>query len=146
MLQRIVKTFLFQDDYIIQWKCWKEVLGKINGELFAWVFLPNHSHIILKQGVRSFSDTMSSFKRRVTWMMKQPGGIWQNRFWEHLLRNDNDLERHTDYIHVNPVNHGLTKRAQDYPYSSFKMFVEKEAYPEDWGSVVEIEVTGEPID
>jgi len=60
------------------------------------------------------------------------------------LRNENDLENHTDYIHFNPVKHGLVKRAMDYPYSSFRIFVEKEIYPENWGSLANIGVTGEP--
>ena len=137
-------VFNSREDNIIQWKCWQEVLKKINGELFAWVFLPNHSHIILKQGTKSFSATMSAFKRRVIWMMKLKGSIWQRRFWEHLIKTEGDLEKHTDYIHFNPVKHGLTGRIIDYPYSSFRLFVEKGIYPEDWGSMVDIDVTGEP--
>ena len=67
--------FNTREDFLIQWQCWKEVLVKMNGNLFAWVFLPNHSHIILKQGDQRFSETMRTFKRRVSWMMKAKGGI-----------------------------------------------------------------------
>ena len=59
-------------------------------------------------------------------------GIWQRRYWEYSLRDDDDFMRLLDYIHVNPVKHGHTTRPQDWPYSSFRRWAQLGAYPEDW--------------
>jgi len=59
-------------------------------------------------------------------------GIWQRRFWEHTLRDENDFEQHCDYIHFNPVKHGYVSTARGWPYSSFKRFVKRGIYPIDW--------------
>jgi putative transposase len=59
-------------------------------------------------------------------------GIWQRRYWEHTLRDENDFVRHLDYVHFNPVKHGHATRVQDWPYSSFHRWVQLGAYPEDW--------------
>jgi putative transposase len=70
---------------------------------------------------------------------KNERGIWQRRFWEHLIRNQEDLRRHVEYIHYNPVKHGLTKAPGDWDYSSFHRYVDKGKYDIKWGSGVEIE-------
>jgi putative transposase len=65
-------------------------------------------------------------------------GIWQRRFWEHQIRDDNDLQRHVDYIHYNPVKHGYVQRVRDWEYSSFQRYVKQGHYPIDWGGSVYI--------
>jgi putative transposase len=60
-------------------------------------------------------------------------GIWRRRFWEHTIVDETDFERHVDYIHYNPVKHGLVACPRDWPYSSFQRWVQREAYPPDWG-------------
>ena len=64
---------------------------------------------------------------------KRESGLWQRRYWEHAIRDDADLERHIDYIHFNPVKHGLVSRVWDWPYSSFKQYVQRGDLPPDWG-------------
>jgi putative transposase len=59
-------------------------------------------------------------------------GIWQRRYWEHTLRDQDGFTRHLDYIHFNPVKHGYAARVQDWPYSSLRRWVRLGAYPEDW--------------
>ena len=73
---------------------------------------------------------------------KRERGLWQRRYWEHAIRDDADLERHIDYIHFNPVKHGLVSRVCDWPYSSFKQNVERGDLPPDWGGDVRT-MTGE---
>jgi putative transposase len=63
-------------------------------------------------------------------------GIWQRRYWEHAIRDENDFARHIDYIHINQVKHGLVSRVSDWPYSSFHRMVKLGIYPEDWGGDV----------
>lgn len=139
-------VFQSRDDFLNQWKSWNTALKPYGGELFAWVFLPDHGHVILKQGSRSFSKSVAHFKRRVAFAFKATGmSIWQPRYWEHCIRDDNDLQKHTDYIHYNPVKHGVCKAAFDYKYSSFHRFVEQEIYPKDWATDEEIPATGEPV-
>jgi len=61
-------------------------------------------------------------------------GIWQRRFWEHVIRDDEDYARHVDYIHYNPVKHGHCRHAIDWPHSSFKRWVQRGIYPDNWGA------------
>jgi putative transposase len=65
-------------------------------------------------------------------MSKNERGIWQRRYWEHEIRNEQDLGRHIDYIHYNPVKHGYVAKAVDWPYSSFHRFVARGDLPVDW--------------
>ncbi|TCO82038.1 putative transposase [Plasticicumulans lactativorans] len=66
-------------------------------------------------------------------------GIWQRRFWEHVIRDERDLAQHVDYIHVNPLKHGHVQRVADWPYSSFHRHVAEGLYPPDWASDVELD-------
>jgi putative transposase len=59
--------------------------------------------------------------------------LWQRRFWEHAIRDDRDFERHVDYVHFNPVRHGLVARVCDWPHSSFHDYVRRGLLPQDWG-------------
>ncbi len=59
-------------------------------------------------------------------------GIWQRRFWEHAIRNDQDYAAHMDYVHFNPVKHGLVASPTEWPYSTFKSCVARGLYPEEW--------------
>jgi putative transposase len=58
--------------------------------------------------------------------------IWQRRYWEHQIRDDDDLYRHFDYIHVNPLKHGFVTQVSDWPHSTFHRFVADGIYPVDW--------------
>jgi len=63
------------------------------------------------------------------------GRVWQNRFWDHIIRDQNDLNRHIDYIHYNPVKHGCISKPKDWPHSSFRHYVKAGVYQDDWGAV-----------
>ena len=60
-------------------------------------------------------------------------GIWQRRFWEHLIRDEADYRAHMDYVHINPLKHGLAERVVDWPYSTFHALVAEGFYARDWG-------------
>ncbi len=74
---------------------------------------------------------------KVTQSQRERGerGIWQPRFWEHMVRDEDDLERCADYIHWNPRKHGLVERVADWPWSSFHRFVRLGQYDINWGGV-----------
>ena len=65
-------------------------------------------------------------------------GIWQRRFWEHVIRDDTDYAAHIDYCHINPVKHGLVKQVSDWPYSTFHHYVEQGLYPLNWATSLDI--------
>lgn len=64
-------------------------------------------------------------------------GVWQRRFFEHTCRTEADLKRCVDYIHVNPLKHGLVERVRDWPWSSFHRYVRLGEYTADWGDAVD---------
>ena len=103
----------------------------------AHVILPDHIHWLFEPEAGSnFSKLVAAVKREVTWRMKaqgQEGPFWQNRFYDHLLRDETDFQAHLDYIHFNPVKHGHCKRAADWPHSSFLSWQARGAYTPDWG-------------
>jgi REP-associated tyrosine transposase len=113
----------------------------------AIVVLPDHLHCLWRlppgdsdYGVRwgliksAFSRGLPAVERRSTSRQTRgERGIWQRRFWEHLVRDDEDFARHVDYIHYNPVKHGWANVPSEWKHSSFKRFVEAGIYPRDWG-------------
>jgi putative transposase len=119
-------------------------------ETIAICVLPDHLHAIwaLPPDDADFSRRWSLIKhdfscglsddprRSGSKRAKREKGIWQRRFWEHAIRDDADLSRHIDYIHFNPVKHGLVSRACDWPHSSFHRYVARGFLPPDWGGNV----------
>jgi len=67
---------------------------------------------------------------------RHEAGVWQRRFWEHCIRNEVDFATHCDYIHYNPVKHGLVTAPRDWPYSTFHRLVRGGRYAPDWGGPV----------
>ncbi len=57
-------------------------------------------------------------KKSVSRIKRREAAIWQRRFWEHLIRDTKDFVAHVDYIHNNPVKHGLVENAEDWSWSS----------------------------
>jgi len=112
----------------------------------AWVVLPDHIHAVwtLPEGDRDFSTRWrlikSCFSRGLPRMervaasrlRKRERGIWQRRFWEHRIRDENDYRRHVDYVHINPLKHGYVEQVIDWPFSTFHRFVEQGQYTPDW--------------
>jgi len=115
-------------------------------ETIAICILPDHLHAIwtLPEADSDFAQRWSSIKsgfsrglpaepRSGSKRARREKGIWQRRYWEHIIRDDADLIRHIDYIHFNPVKHGLVTRVADWPYSSFHRYVERGDLQVDWG-------------
>jgi len=69
-------------------------------------------------------------------------GVWQHRYWEHVLRDETDFTRHVEYIHYNPVKHGYVATPAQWPHSSFHRYVEAGLYPVDWGGGEELKTVG----
>jgi len=116
-------------------------------ETIAICVLPDHLHAVwrLPSGDADFplrwNLIKSGFSRGLqadqprsrSKLVKRERGLWQRRYWEHAIRDEADLARYVDYIHYNPVKHGLVRRVCDWPYSSFKHYVARGDLPADWG-------------
>jgi putative transposase len=112
----------------------------------AWVVLPEHLHCVLTlpEGDSDFSLRWrlikSAFSRALpktetlSAVRHAAGerGIWQRHFWEHLIRDEVDFQKHVDYVHVNPLKHGLVNCVNDWPYSTFHRYVAAGVYPVEW--------------
>ena len=123
----------------------------------AWVVLPEHMHWIwtLPHGDADFATRWRRIKtmfvlaipktERLSAVRQARGerGIWQRRYWEHQIRDEDDLRRHADYIHYNPVKHGWAACAADWPHSSFVAFVERGVYSREWGEGADVSIPGD---
>ena len=69
--------------------------------------------------------------------------LWQRRFWEHQIRDDRDYEIHMDYLHYNPVKHGLVRNVGDWPHSTFHRYVREGVYSENWGGDGSVSIDAE---
>ncbi|MGY4436672.1 putative transposase [Bradyrhizobium sp. F1.13.1] len=110
------------------------------------VVLPDHLHAVwtLPEGDANYATPWrlikSTFSRGVargerissSRAAKGERGIWQRRYWEHTIRDEGDFARHVDYVHINPVKHGLVTRVSDWALSSFHRHVKLGNYPVDW--------------
>jgi putative transposase len=108
----------------------------------AQVILPDHLHPMWSlpdddtnypMRWRSIKEAFTrEYVKRHGW---PPGkAIWQKRYWEHMIENDEDFNAHLDYIHLNPVHHGHTDAAGDWPNSTFHHWVDLGVYEPHWGS------------
>ena len=123
-------------------------------ELVATVLLPDHWHLLMQlpPGDDQYSIRIKRIKEEFTtaWLgaglseapvssaqrKKGERGIWQPRFWEHLVTDEDDLIACVDYIHWNPRKHELVRRIRDWKWSSFPRFVRSGDYPLDWGGEI----------
>jgi putative transposase len=121
----------------------------------AIVILPDHLHAVLTlpEGDSDFSGRWRRIKGLFTREAVRRGAacerdrrgeytLWQRRFWEHTIRDDADFGRHVDYIHYNPVKHGLVAEVRSWPYSSFHHYVRQGLLPEDWGGTAQTPIVG----
>ncbi len=93
--------------------------------LTAWVLLPDHWHAIL--GVRypkTISLIIESIKvsstRQMNRRRKESGALWQGRFFDRALRTVKEYNETAEYIHWNPVQRGLVKNPDEWPWSSYR--------------------------
>jgi putative transposase len=119
-------------------------------ELEAIVLLPDHFHPLIKlpTGDANFSTRLAAIKANFTRLWLTSGAlelrqsesrtthghraVWQKRFWDHCIRNDDDFANHLNYIHYNPVKHGLVTCPHLWPWSSFQKWVARGVYEMDW--------------
>ena len=141
ILRTVIETTRIQHPFIIN----------------AWVLLPDHLHYIwtLPDNDCDFSRRWGMIKARFSKQAKpflqankwlttskqkhRETTIWQRRFWEHQIRDEKDYQNHMDYIHYNPVKHGIVEHVSDWPYSTFHRYVQHGIYPRCWGDNINVE-------
>ena len=130
---------------------WENVRERFQFTIDAVCLLPDHIHCIwvLPDGDANYSIRWKEIKRLFTKsyldqvgpgeirnelrLNRGEAAIWQRRFWEYTIRDENDLNRHRDYIHYNPVKHGLVRSVSAWPWLSFHRFVRMGYYEREWG-------------
>ena len=114
---------------------------KYKFEIFGIVIIPNHIHMIIRpKNIKDYPKIVAAIKIHFTKNSKieytknknREANVWQRRYWEHTIRDKNDLYKHLDYIHYNPIKHGYVEKAKDWEYSSFRKFVKLGYYDENW--------------
>jgi putative transposase len=131
-------------------RAYARIQERLSFETVAICIMPDHVHAIwtlpesdddfpmrwnlIKSG---FSRALPAAPNRsASNSARREKGIWQRRYWEHVIRDEEDLVRHINYIHYNPVKHGHATRVVDWPYSSFHRYVARGDLPADWGGDV----------
>ena len=145
-------TVVLQDrrnDWLVRYidefrSAWRETALRYPWETIAVVVLPEHFHCVMKLPDDDFDYSRrlqllkSVFSRKLpadccapnpSQARKREIGIWQRRFWEHTIRDENDLQNHFDNIHFNPVKHGYVEALDEWQWSSFHHYVEMGVYP-----------------
>jgi putative transposase len=143
--------FNIQDNCHLYRKAVQFIAEKHPFEEVAYCILPDHIHTIwtLPEHDSNYSLRWQAIKGSFTrWfqerndkllvhntshLKRREAAVWQRRYWEHLIIDDNDFDNHMDYIHYNPVALGLVNRAIDWQWSSFSHLVEEQYYDSDWG-------------
>ncbi len=117
-------------------------------EIIAIVILPDHLHCIWrlpkgdKDNATRWRHIKSAFCKKLpkaerisaSRFKRNERGIWQRRFWEHVITDENDLTNHINYVYINPLKHGHVMKVSDWPYSSFHRDVKLGIYPENWAN------------
>jgi putative transposase len=145
LLNRKSRLLIEHIEYLRQ--AFRDVMKVHPFKIDAAVILPEHLHCILTLPINDDNYSMrwrrikSVFSRQLplteqrslSRINKGERGIWQRRFWEHIIRDERDYRQHVDYIHYNPVKHGYVIKTIDWKYSSFHRVVNWGIYPPNWG-------------
>jgi putative transposase len=139
---------ILSDNFKILWKSIESQRLLNNFELIAWVVLPDHWHALIDPKANEMAALMKKIKLSFSSFYRKEYNLksvklWQHRYWDHIIRDQDDFNRHVDYIHYNPVKHNIVKRPIDYRLSSFCDYVSQGVYSPEWGVKDEINMNGE---
>jgi putative transposase len=148
-----LRTFNRPDCIALLRESFKQVKKEHPFTIEAIVILPDHIHcmLTLPQGDADYPLRLrmikSHFSRQyrgglpgntASRVAKGEKAVWQRRYWEHAIRDEDDYARHVEYIHYNPVKHGLAVSPRDWQWSSFHDYVGRGVYDVDWGRGEEV--------
>ncbi len=133
---------------------WQDVSNRFPFTTDSFCLLPDHLHCILtlpqgdsnypirwREIKRIFTRTYLSYKkesieRNISHQKREEATIWQRRYWEHTIQDEEDFNHHLNYIHYNPVKHGYANNVIDWEWSSFHHYVNNGFYDTNWGSEI----------
>ncbi len=146
---------VFIDNIEILRTAFRNVQKLYKFEIVAICILPEHIHLILHpENINNYPKIISSIKHyfsrnvgqvcptddlKIGYKNKREKGIFQRRYWEHTIKDEEELNNQINYIHYNPVKHGLVNNVKDWLYSSFHKFVKLGLYENNWGAEKDIE-------
>lgn len=130
-----------EDNIELFWETLRRVQKIHPFRLVAYVILPDHFHWLMRieDDCGDFSKVLHSIKRNYTLNYKKarhisgPLNLWQKRFWDHIIRDERDLNNHFDYIHWNPIKHGHVERPENWMHSTYSHWYERGFYESGWG-------------
>lgn len=153
IVTRYRKTWFSSDDDLEFVKtAMDDIKHRYNLEYLAWAILPDHIHWLLASCDAGYSKVVFTFKKTVSSGFKMRGLLstgdkfWQDRFWEHTIKDDDERQSYVEYIHYNPVKHHLVTSPRDWPYSSFHEYVERGIYTIDWADGENVVIRGAEYD
>jgi len=119
---------------------WRTAAERVKHNIIAAVVLPDHLHALITMcdGTDDYPRLWQEIKKGFTRRLDASASPWQRRYWEHTIRDDVDFQTHFDYIHINPVKHGLVEQVVDWPHSSFHRYVQGGELPVDWAGQADI--------
>ena len=151
-----IDLLIDQEERDLLLNVWEDVGSRHPFEIVAYCILPNHFHMVmtLPENDSNFSMRIREIKRLFTLqytgdcpnhinasrIKRKESSVWQRRFWEHVIRDEDDLKNHIEYVHFNPVKHGLVERVYDWESSSFHSYVVDGFYEPRWGESVSIDL------
>jgi putative transposase len=122
------------NDIDLFWKAVQTASARTGMKLVAWALLPEHFHLIIDPVKSDISTILQRIKLSFSMNYRKRhirrGKIWQIRFWDHIIRDERDFWNHMNYIHFNPIKHGLVSNPLDYPHSSILKF--RDFYSDGW--------------
>ena len=132
------KVFLDNNNIKILKEDFNYYTRKYSAGIIAYVIMSDHLHFIIRMVEKyDLSNFMHDFKihttKEINKRLKLSGQLWQKRFYDHIIRNEDDFKKHLDYIHFNPVKHNFVLKPEEYCNSTYKLFVEKRYYELGWG-------------
>ncbi|MDD3888193.1 MAG: transposase [Patescibacteria group bacterium] len=118
---------LNNNTFSILYQAFRNCQKVLEFKVYAYVFMPNHCHLLIMPVKYSISKIMFRIKGSSAYYINKSlnknGKFWEDNYYDHIIRDEKDFEKHFNYIHNNPVKHGLASNPEDWKWSSYKMFI-----------------------
>jgi len=101
--------------------------------LFGYVVMPDHLHLLLAPLQRDLIRIVRDLKSKTGFQLNRArgrrGAIWQERYFDHILRRVQHFWEKLEYIHQNPVEAQLVRQPEDWPWSSYRHYIRQGSPP-----------------
>lgn len=116
---------------------WRRIEHDFGLELICWAALPDHMHVVVDTNFGSLKSLAHKYKLVTAELFLEldlaiPRPLWETGVFDQVIDSKLSLDQHIDFVHYNPVKHGLVSKPWDYQQSSFREFVKHGYYFKDW--------------